>query len=118
MGASASPGQGEIIEMLNKEQQFDGDYTLAFYLTPFLWSKMNPVTGLPVKRDFGPWMATAMTELAHLCFLNGGSVRLWPYQRVALGTPPVQRLRVHDYGNSDRFEVGQSGGSDPPGPDA
>lgn len=53
------------------EQQFEGDYTLAFHLAPPIWSKTNPDTGLPVKRDFGPWMGRAMTWLARLRFLRG-----------------------------------------------
>ncbi|MBT6427761.1 MAG: indolepyruvate ferredoxin oxidoreductase family protein, partial [Rhodospirillaceae bacterium] len=53
------------------ESQFEGDYTLAFHLAPPLWSKTNPETGLPVKRDFGPWMGGAMAWLARLRFLRG-----------------------------------------------
>ena len=54
------------------EQQFEGDYTLAFHLAPPVLSRISPDTGLPVKRDFGPWMGTAMTWLARLKFLRGG----------------------------------------------
>ena len=53
------------------ESQFEGDYTLTFHLAPPLWSKINPETGLPVKRDFGPWMGRAMTWLARFRFLRG-----------------------------------------------
>ncbi len=53
------------------EQQFEGDYTLAFHLAPPILSKTSPDTGLPMKRDFGPWMGHAMTWLARLRFLRG-----------------------------------------------
>jgi indolepyruvate ferredoxin oxidoreductase len=53
------------------ERQFEGDYTLTFHLAPPLLSKINPETGLPVKRDFGPWMGRAMTWLARFRFLRG-----------------------------------------------
>ncbi len=53
------------------EAQFEGDYTLTFHLAPPIWSKTNPETGLPVKRDFGPWMVRGMAWLARLRFLRG-----------------------------------------------
>jgi indolepyruvate ferredoxin oxidoreductase len=59
------------------EQQFEGDYTLAFHLAPPILSKINPETGLPMKRDFKPWMATAMTWLARLKFLRGGPLDIF-----------------------------------------
>jgi len=54
------------------EQQFEGDYDLVFHLAPPILSKISPDTGLPMKRDFKPWMASAMTWLARLKFLRGG----------------------------------------------
>ena len=54
------------------EQQFEGDYDLVFHMAPPILSKTDPDTGLPIKRDFKPWMATAMTWLARLKFLRGG----------------------------------------------
>nr|MBC8241855.1 indolepyruvate ferredoxin oxidoreductase family protein [Alphaproteobacteria bacterium] len=59
------------------EQQFEGDYTLAFHLAPPIWSKTNPETGLPVKRDIGPWIGTAMTWLARFKFLRGGPLDIF-----------------------------------------
>jgi indolepyruvate ferredoxin oxidoreductase len=59
------------------ESQFEGDYTLAFHLAPPIWSKTDPETGLPVKRDIGPWMATAMAWLARLKFLRGGPLDIF-----------------------------------------
>ena len=59
------------------EQQFEGDYSLVFHLAPPIWSKINPETGLPVKRDFKPWMANAMAWLARLKFLRGGPLDIF-----------------------------------------
>ncbi|MDP6830715.1 MAG: indolepyruvate ferredoxin oxidoreductase family protein [Alphaproteobacteria bacterium] len=59
------------------ERQFEGEYSLVFHLAPPLWSKTNPDTGLPMKRDFKPWMATAMTWLARLKFLRGGPLDIF-----------------------------------------
>jgi len=59
------------------EQQFEGEYTLAFHLAPPILSKINPDTGLPVKRDFGAWVGTAMTWLARLKFLRGGPLDIF-----------------------------------------
>ena len=53
------------------KQQFEGDYTLTFHLAPPIWSKMNAETGKPMKRDFGPWMATVLGWMARLRFLRG-----------------------------------------------
>ena len=53
------------------KQQFEGDYTLTFQLAPPIWSKMNAETGKPMKRDFGPWMATVLGWMARLRFLRG-----------------------------------------------
>ena len=59
------------------EQQFEGEYTLAFHLAPPIWQKRNPETGLPMKRDIGPWMARAMAWLARLKFLRGGPLDIF-----------------------------------------
>lgn len=59
------------------EQQFEGDYTLSFHLAPPIWNKINPETGLPNKRDFGPWMGRAMALLARLKFLRGGPLDIF-----------------------------------------
>jgi indolepyruvate ferredoxin oxidoreductase len=51
---------------------FEGDYRLNFHLAPPLLAKTDPVTGLPKKRAYGPWMLTAFRWLAKLKFLRGG----------------------------------------------
>jgi len=50
---------------------FEGDYTLKFHLAPPILAKADPVTGVPRKREFGPWTMTAFKLLAKLRGLRG-----------------------------------------------
>ena len=52
-------------------ERFDGDWTLKFHMAPPLFAKVDPATGLPVKREFGPWMLPALRLLARLKGLRG-----------------------------------------------
>jgi indolepyruvate ferredoxin oxidoreductase len=45
--------------------------TLTFHLAPPLLAKRDPVTGVPRKMTFGPWMKRAFGVLAWLKFLRG-----------------------------------------------
>ncbi len=51
--------------------QFEGDYTIHYYLAPPLLARRDARTGVPRKRRFGPWMAAAFAVLARLRFLRG-----------------------------------------------
>jgi indolepyruvate ferredoxin oxidoreductase len=51
--------------------RFEGDYRLNFHLAPPLLAKPDPVTGVPKKSSFGPWMKTAFSLLAKLKGLRG-----------------------------------------------
>jgi indolepyruvate ferredoxin oxidoreductase len=51
--------------------QFDGDYALQFHLAPPLLARVDPLTGEPKKRTYGPWMLKAFGELAKLRRLRG-----------------------------------------------
>jgi indolepyruvate ferredoxin oxidoreductase len=53
------------------EQQFEGDYRIAFNLAPPGLAKTNPSTGLPKKTEFGPWMLHVLRLLSRLKFLRG-----------------------------------------------
>ncbi len=53
------------------QDQFDGEFKLAFHLAPPLFSRRNPDTGLPEKRTFGSWMLPAMRVLARGKALRG-----------------------------------------------
>jgi indolepyruvate ferredoxin oxidoreductase len=50
---------------------FAGDYRITFHLAPPGLTKADPTTGLPTKREFGPWMLTAFEWLAKLKRLRG-----------------------------------------------
>ncbi|GIK87267.1 MAG: indolepyruvate ferredoxin oxidoreductase [Betaproteobacteria bacterium] len=51
--------------------QFEGDYRLNFHLAPPILARPDPVTGVPRKRAFGPWMMPAFRALAKLRRLRG-----------------------------------------------
>jgi indolepyruvate ferredoxin oxidoreductase len=51
--------------------QFEGDWTLKFHLAPPVFSRPDPNTGVPVKREFGSWMLSAMRLLAKMKFARG-----------------------------------------------
>jgi indolepyruvate ferredoxin oxidoreductase len=51
--------------------QFEGDYTLRFHLAPPSVAKPEPATGIPRKREYGPWMMKAFGVLAKLRRLRG-----------------------------------------------
>ncbi|MCL4761706.1 MAG: indolepyruvate ferredoxin oxidoreductase family protein [Burkholderiales bacterium] len=51
--------------------QFEGDYRLTFHLAPPILARPDPVTGVPRKRAFGPWMMPAFRALAKLRRLRG-----------------------------------------------
>ena len=51
--------------------RFEGDYTLRFHLAPPIMAKADPVTGVPRKRAFGPWMMKAFGVLARLRRFRG-----------------------------------------------
>jgi hypothetical protein len=51
--------------------QFEGDWTLKFHLAPPIFSRLDPKTGVPAKRQFGSWILSAMRLLAKLKFARG-----------------------------------------------
>jgi indolepyruvate ferredoxin oxidoreductase len=53
------------------EAQFEGDYTLEFNLAPPMLSKLDPITGEPQKKTYGPNMLRYFGWLAKLRFLRG-----------------------------------------------
>ncbi len=63
---------GSFAESLKR--QFEGDVTLRFHLAPPLLAKVDPSTGRPGKRVYGPWMMRAFGLLAKLKFLRGGAL--------------------------------------------
>ena len=50
---------------------FEGDYRVAFHLSPPLFARPDPLTGEPRKMRFGPWIRPLFGLLKRLKFLRG-----------------------------------------------
>ena len=59
--------------------QFEGDFKLVFDLAPPIMEKINPATGEPVKRAFGPWMLRAFKLLSKMKGLRGTAFDIFGY---------------------------------------
>jgi indolepyruvate ferredoxin oxidoreductase len=53
------------------EQTFTGEARLEFHLAPPVISKIDPLTGRPAKRRFGPWAMKLFGVLTRMKFLRG-----------------------------------------------
>ncbi|MGV6852203.1 MAG: indolepyruvate ferredoxin oxidoreductase family protein [bacterium] len=62
------------------DSTFKGDYQLHFHMAPPLFSKKDPQSGRPIKKEFGAWMKPAMKVLASLRFLRGTAFDIFSYQ--------------------------------------
>ncbi len=62
-------------------EQFQGDYSIRYHLAPPLFSRRHPSTGLPAKREYGPWMMKSMKKLAGLKRLRGTAMDPFGYTR-------------------------------------
>jgi indolepyruvate ferredoxin oxidoreductase len=61
--------------------QFDGTHRLEFHLAPPLLARRDPVTGVPRKMTFGPWMLPVFGFLARLKFLRGTFADLFGFSK-------------------------------------
>ncbi len=57
--------------------QFEGDYTLKFNLAPPIFNKPDPVTGVPKKTEYGPWMLKAFGTLARFRKYRGTALDIF-----------------------------------------
>jgi indolepyruvate ferredoxin oxidoreductase len=53
------------------KSSFDGKLSFEFHLAPPLLAKIDPATGEPKKKSYGPWMLTAFGVLKRFRFLRG-----------------------------------------------
>ncbi|WP_182914101.1 DUF6537 domain-containing protein [Sphingobium terrigena] len=53
------------------KQGFSGDYTLRFHMAPPIFSKLDPATSRPRKREFKPWMLYGLRFLSKFNGLRG-----------------------------------------------
>jgi indolepyruvate ferredoxin oxidoreductase len=73
---------------------FDGEnLRFEFHLAPPLWAKPDPITGVPRKVSFGPWMMSAFGLLAKFKFLRGSALDPFGYSHER----KTERKLVADY---------------------
>jgi indolepyruvate ferredoxin oxidoreductase len=60
-------------------EQFAGNFRLTLHLAPPLIAKRDPDSGHLTKREFGPWILTAMRLLARLKGLRGTALDIFGY---------------------------------------
>jgi indolepyruvate ferredoxin oxidoreductase len=75
-------------------EQFAGNFRLTLHLAPPLIAKRDPDSGHLTKREFGPWILSAMRLLARLkgpARHRAGHLRL--QRRAPYRAPPDRRLR-------------------------
>ena len=66
---------------------------LEFHMAPPLLARRDPVTGVPRKMNFGPWMMSAFKLLARLKFLRGTAFDIFGYS----DERKTERKLVADY---------------------
>ncbi len=84
-------GDGTFARQVAK--QFTGDYRLEFHLAPPLLASLDPATGRPRKRRFGPWMMGLFKLLAKLKGLRGTALDPFGYSRER----KLERQLIRDY---------------------
>ncbi|MBV8165241.1 MAG: indolepyruvate ferredoxin oxidoreductase family protein [Alphaproteobacteria bacterium] len=75
------------------KDRFEGDYRLEFHLAPPLLADVDPETGRPRKRGYGPWMLTAFRVLARLRRLRGTRLDVFGYT----AERKLERRLIADY---------------------
>ena len=68
---------GRFIKQL--QSRFEGDYELEFHMAPPMLSKIDPDSGEPIKRRFGPWMLRMFALLAKFKGLRGSKWDVFGY---------------------------------------
>ena len=59
------------------DAMFPNGYSVKYNLAPPALSKNDPATGLPAKREFGPWMRNVFGVLSRMKSLRGGALDLF-----------------------------------------
>jgi indolepyruvate ferredoxin oxidoreductase len=75
------------------QDSFDGDYTLGVHLAPPILSRIDPATGEPRKREFGPWIFPVLRVLARLKRLRGTAFDPFGYT----AERRIERSLIADY---------------------
>ena len=53
------------------DQQFSGDFKISLHLAPPLLARRDPSSGVPKKREFGPWIFRLLDLLSYMKGLRG-----------------------------------------------
>jgi indolepyruvate ferredoxin oxidoreductase len=61
------------------KSSFDGNLRFEFHLAPPLLAKIDPATGEPKKKSYGPWMLKAFGVLKKFKFLRGTALDIFGY---------------------------------------
>ncbi len=64
---------------LKLEENFEGNYKLKYHLSPPLFARKDPHTGLPRKYEFGGWVRPLFQMLARMKFLRGTAFDAFGY---------------------------------------
>jgi indolepyruvate ferredoxin oxidoreductase len=72
---------------------FEGDYRLTVHLAPPLLSRIDPATGEPRKREFGPWIFPVLRLLARFKGLRGTAFDPFGYS----AERKMERRLIADY---------------------
>ena len=75
------------------QEQFDGEYKLKFHFAPPLFAAKNPVTGQPIKKEYGSFIWMALKVLAPLKILRGTPFDPFGY----MAERKVERKLIRDY---------------------
>jgi len=75
------------------DEEFDGKAKMTFYLAPPLFSKKDPLTGLPMKSEYGSWVMPVFKLLAKMKFLRGTAFDIFGYT----AERKMERLLVERY---------------------
>jgi indolepyruvate ferredoxin oxidoreductase len=68
---------GELVAAI--AGKFEGKYNLHFYLAPPILAGKDPLTGIPRKREYGPWMYGLLKRLAGFKGLRGTPLDIFGY---------------------------------------
>jgi len=75
------------------ESEYDGPVRIAFeFAVPFV-SRVDPISGRPRKRRFGPWIIPMLKLLARMRVLRGGVLDVFAYS----SERKLERALIHEY---------------------
>jgi indolepyruvate ferredoxin oxidoreductase len=101
--------QAEFWQQL--EDQFEGDYQVRFHLAPPVLARRDRQSGLPLKREFGPWIRPLFSILHKMRFLRGTRLDVFAYskdrkiERAIIGEYVKLLDEVLEHVNYDNYDI-------------